>query len=151
MSNSHECKCSRRPKGGAAAKLIADSEERGIDTAREALRLSRAGVPRHDAAKQMGVALSTYHAALVRGREEARAELVVEAVDAHLELVAGHRQQIARLEADAETARADGFIRSATAAESAARATREALAKLWGVNSPDPQHPVVCRDWRMVR
>lgn len=151
MSNNHECKCSRRPKGGAAAKLIADSEERGVDTARRALELHRAGVHHIDAAAKLGCSVSAYYRALERGREEARAELVVEAVDAHLELVAGHRQQIARLEADAELARADGFIRSATAAESAARATREALAKLWGVNSPDPQHPVVCRDWRMVR
>lgn len=85
----------------------------------------------------MGIALSTYHAALVRGREEARAEMVTKAVDAHLELVEGHRRQIARLEADAQVAREEGDLRSAATCEKAAQAARESLAKLWGANAPE--------------
>jgi hypothetical protein len=91
----------------------------------------------------MGVALSTYHAALVRGREEARSELVAEAVDAHLELVEGHRRQIGRLEDDAERARSEGDLRAAAACEKAAQTAREALAKLWGANAPEKVQQVV--------
>jgi hypothetical protein len=75
----------------------------------------------------MGVALSTYHAALVRGREEARSELVAEAVDAHLELVEGHRRQIGRLEEDAAKARGGGDLRAAAACEKAAQTAREGV------------------------
>jgi hypothetical protein len=133
----------RTPKRGAAAQLIADGEATGVATAREALRLSRLGLSRHEAAERMGVALSTYHAALVRGREEARSELVAEAVDAHLELVEGHRRQIGRLEDDAEQARGVGDLRAAAACEKAAQTAREALAKLWGANAPEKVQQVV--------
>lgn len=132
----------KTPSGGVAARLAADTEAAGVATAREALRLSRLGLSRHEAAERMGIALSTYHAALVRGREAARAEMVTEAVDAHLELVEGHRRQIGRLEDDAHAAREEGDLRAAAAAERAAAQAREALAKLWGVNAPEKTQQV---------
>lgn len=127
----------KKPLGGAFARVAAASADTGDASAREALRLSRAGLNYLEASKSMGCSISTYYEALKRGRALARAELVAEAVDFQLELTEGHRRTIARAEADAEAARGEGDVRAAAACERVASQARDALAKLWGANAPE--------------
>lgn len=127
---------SDRPLTGKFGQVAVVKEEIALETARAALDLYRRGVHYLDAARELGVSFPTYYRAVKRGREAAREALQDDADEFRAWETEQGRRTIDRLVQDAVTAREEGNIAAAVAAEKAALAARARLSALWGADAP---------------
>jgi hypothetical protein len=123
-------------RAGRHAARNQEQVDQGITTARRALELHRDGVHHIDAAAELRCSVSAYYRAVERGRQAAREALTETALDFREWETEGGRRAVARLLKDADTARQDGNIAAAVAAEKAALAARARLSALWGADAP---------------